>query len=182
MKTSANTTPDRNTPLGILHRAICIYTPRAAYRVDARLTGGRISKGASRAGHYLLYKRHPLVLVRVLSNALKQFMTLTEAAADLLSHTLDLSLRALPSHGMASPIHHTPLYHTAPLSDSLPCDIPLRKQHRKRYHKALTWSAAARIPLRSHSVPPAHGLLNMRRRKARTQQALQPLRRVRRAR
>ncbi|KAF2117161.1 palmitoyltransferase swf1 [Lophiotrema nucula] len=53
----------RNTPVGFLHRLIVIHIPSALRRLDARLTNGRITNGGSRLGHYLMYEKHPVVLI-----------------------------------------------------------------------------------------------------------------------
>jgi palmitoyltransferase len=53
----------RRTPIGLLHRAIWIHGPNQLSRVDKILTNGRISRSASRFWNYLLYEKHPIVLV-----------------------------------------------------------------------------------------------------------------------
>jgi hypothetical protein len=42
---------------------IWIHTPKVLSILDSRLTGGRVLPSLERAGHYLLYEPHPLVLV-----------------------------------------------------------------------------------------------------------------------
>ena len=54
----------RKTPIGFLHRLLCITIPAFSRRVDVRLTGGRLGPALQRSGHYLLDENHPLVLVR----------------------------------------------------------------------------------------------------------------------
>jgi hypothetical protein len=54
----------RHTPIGSLHRVLWIHTPNLFYRVDSTITGGRFSSSFSRLGQYLLYEKHPIVLVR----------------------------------------------------------------------------------------------------------------------
>ncbi|KAJ9640474.1 palmitoyltransferase swf1 [Coniosporium tulheliwenetii] len=65
----------RNTPIGFLHRVLWIHIPKSARRLDARLTGGRLSSSGARLSHYLLYEKHPLVIIF--------FLGLTTASAFL---------------------------------------------------------------------------------------------------
>ncbi|KAF2453775.1 DHHC palmitoyltransferase-domain-containing protein [Lineolata rhizophorae] len=53
----------RNTPIGFVHRLIWIHIPNFAQRIDIILTGGRGSRAGARFSHYLLYQKHPLVLI-----------------------------------------------------------------------------------------------------------------------
>ncbi|KAF2837661.1 zf-DHHC-domain-containing protein [Patellaria atrata CBS 101060] len=53
----------RNTPIGFLHRAIWIYIPNTLRHVDLLVTGGRFSRSALRLFNYLLYDKHPVVLI-----------------------------------------------------------------------------------------------------------------------
>ncbi|KAF2239513.1 zf-DHHC-domain-containing protein [Viridothelium virens] len=53
----------RNTPIGALYRLIWIYIPRALAALDARVTGGNISRYLARTSTYLLHEKHPLVLI-----------------------------------------------------------------------------------------------------------------------
>jgi palmitoyltransferase len=53
----------RKTPIGLLHRIIWIHIPHGISYIDARLFGGQILRSWGRAGNYILYENHPLVLV-----------------------------------------------------------------------------------------------------------------------
>ena len=53
----------RKTPIGWLHRALCLHLPNAIKAVDRRTTGGRLSSRGKKLGHYLFYQKNPIVLV-----------------------------------------------------------------------------------------------------------------------
>ncbi|KAF2729537.1 palmitoyltransferase swf1, partial [Polyplosphaeria fusca] len=53
----------RNTPIGFLHRLLVIHIPSSLRRLDILVTNGRITNGSSRLGHYLMYEKHPVVLI-----------------------------------------------------------------------------------------------------------------------
>ncbi|KAF2098232.1 zf-DHHC-domain-containing protein [Rhizodiscina lignyota] len=53
----------RNTPIGFLHRVLWIHIPRLLGRIDQTVTGGRLVSSLSRTGHYLLYEKHPIVMI-----------------------------------------------------------------------------------------------------------------------
>ncbi|KAL4978635.1 hypothetical protein BDW66DRAFT_164393 [Aspergillus desertorum] len=53
----------RKTPIGLLHRVIWIHIPSGISYLDAQLLGGRILRSWSRAGNYIFYENHPLVLI-----------------------------------------------------------------------------------------------------------------------
>ncbi|OJD30380.1 zf-dhhc-domain-containing protein [Diplodia corticola] len=53
----------RKTPIGFLHRLIWVHFPALLRRLDGLVTGGRIYKYTTRTWHYLLYEKHPLVLI-----------------------------------------------------------------------------------------------------------------------
>ncbi|EUC34354.1 hypothetical protein COCCADRAFT_4291 [Bipolaris zeicola 26-R-13] len=53
----------RNTPIGFLNRLFLIHIPSTFRKVDLALTNGRITNGGSRLGHYLMYDKHPLVVI-----------------------------------------------------------------------------------------------------------------------
>lgn len=57
----------RRTPIGFLHRLLRHHIPNALEKVDGYVTGGKIARAGSRLGHYLFYKKNPVVLVRLLS-------------------------------------------------------------------------------------------------------------------
>lgn len=56
----------RNTPIGALHRVIWVHIPNALAGLDRLVTGGRLVPSFSRLGNYVLYSKHPIVLVRSL--------------------------------------------------------------------------------------------------------------------
>ncbi|KAI9372878.1 DHHC palmitoyltransferase-domain-containing protein [Aspergillus egyptiacus] len=53
----------RKTPIGLLHRTIWVHIPNGVSYLDSRLFGGRVLNIWSRAGRYILYENHPLVLI-----------------------------------------------------------------------------------------------------------------------
>lgn len=53
----------RNTPIGFLHRLLCIHTPKLLFRIDLLLTNGRITSGGFRLGNYLMHEKHPAVII-----------------------------------------------------------------------------------------------------------------------
>jgi hypothetical protein len=46
-----------------LHKAVWVYIPNGVYALDNRLTAGRLTSSAGRFGHYLMYDKHPLVVI-----------------------------------------------------------------------------------------------------------------------
>lgn len=53
----------RGTPISLLHRFLWIQFPNAVKWLDLRLTNGVLSTVGSRLCSYLLYEKHPLVVV-----------------------------------------------------------------------------------------------------------------------
>ncbi|KAH7029506.1 DHHC palmitoyltransferase-domain-containing protein [Microdochium trichocladiopsis] len=53
----------RHTPVAWLHRLIWIRIPRAVLAADQRLTSGRLTSSISRFFTYMLYDKHPTILV-----------------------------------------------------------------------------------------------------------------------
>ncbi|KAF1813263.1 palmitoyltransferase swf1 [Eremomyces bilateralis CBS 781.70] len=53
----------RNTPIGALHRVIWIYIPNGFSAIDRLICGGRLGSRLSRTGNYLLYDKHPGILI-----------------------------------------------------------------------------------------------------------------------
>ncbi|CAN8098359.1 unnamed protein product [Discula destructiva] len=53
----------RNTPIAWLHKCIWQTIPSSALRLDHFLTGGRLSTYLRRFGNYMLYDRHPTVVI-----------------------------------------------------------------------------------------------------------------------
>ncbi|KAL3412098.1 spinocerebellar ataxia type 10 protein domain protein [Aspergillus fumigatus] len=57
----------RKTPIGLLHRIICIHIPNVLLYFDSHLLGSRLSYCWNRTGTYVLHENHPLVLIFFLS-------------------------------------------------------------------------------------------------------------------
>ncbi|GFG04454.1 spinocerebellar ataxia type 10 protein domain protein [Aspergillus udagawae] len=57
----------RKTPVGLLHRIICIHIPNVLLFLDSHLLGSRLSYCWNRSGTYILHENHPLVLIFFLS-------------------------------------------------------------------------------------------------------------------
>lgn len=53
----------RNTPIAWLHRVVWICLPNAFSAIDQRLTSGRITAYTSRTFNYLMYDKHPIILI-----------------------------------------------------------------------------------------------------------------------
>ena len=53
----------RKTPIGWLQRLLCLRIPNGLKRLDAQVTGGRLSVKIKRLGQYLFYEKNPIVLV-----------------------------------------------------------------------------------------------------------------------
>ena len=53
----------RKTPIGFVYRLVWIHVPNGISYLDSRLFGGRVLGVWNRAGSYVLYENHPLVLV-----------------------------------------------------------------------------------------------------------------------
>ncbi|KAL2870480.1 DHHC family palmitoyltransferase [Aspergillus lucknowensis] len=53
----------RKTPIGFLYRTIWIYIPNGISYLDSCLFGGYILSCWNRAGNYVFYENHPLVLI-----------------------------------------------------------------------------------------------------------------------
>ncbi|KAK3899861.1 Palmitoyltransferase SWF1 [Staphylotrichum tortipilum] len=53
----------RRTPIAWLHKLIWVHLPNAVTRLDTRLTGGRVTSSCTRFGTYIMYDRHPTVLI-----------------------------------------------------------------------------------------------------------------------
>ena len=56
------------TPIGLLHRVVCIYIPSAISSLDSRLFDGRLVYYWNTSGSYIFHENHPLVLVNFLAN------------------------------------------------------------------------------------------------------------------
>ncbi|KAI1772232.1 zf-DHHC-domain-containing protein [Hypoxylon cercidicola] len=53
----------RHTPIAWMHRAIWVSIPSAILAVDQRITSGRLTTALGRFGTYVMYGRHPTVLI-----------------------------------------------------------------------------------------------------------------------
>ncbi|KAF2398786.1 zf-DHHC-domain-containing protein [Trichodelitschia bisporula] len=53
----------RRTPIAFLHRLLWVYIPYYLARLDNVVTGGRLSRVFARTWNYLLYRKHPVVLI-----------------------------------------------------------------------------------------------------------------------
>ncbi|KAK3291369.1 DHHC palmitoyltransferase-domain-containing protein [Chaetomium fimeti] len=53
----------RRTPIAWLHRLLWVHLPNGLTSLDQRLTGGRVTTSCSRFGNYMMYDRHPTVLI-----------------------------------------------------------------------------------------------------------------------
>ncbi|KAE8151208.1 hypothetical protein BDV25DRAFT_128977 [Aspergillus avenaceus] len=53
----------RKTPVGWLHRAVCIHLPNGIASIDDRFLGGRLLSCWDRSGNYILHENHPLVFI-----------------------------------------------------------------------------------------------------------------------
>ncbi|KAH9907207.1 DHHC palmitoyltransferase-domain-containing protein [Xylariomycetidae sp. FL2044] len=53
----------RHTPIAWLHRALWVHIPNGIIGLDERLTGGRATSGLGRFGNFIMFGRHPTVLI-----------------------------------------------------------------------------------------------------------------------
>ncbi|KAK5079235.1 palmitoyltransferase swf1 [Lithohypha guttulata] len=53
----------RKTPVGWCYRLLMVYLPNALVGLDEKLTGRRITRTTTRVYNYLMYDRHPVVLI-----------------------------------------------------------------------------------------------------------------------
>ncbi|TPX18822.1 uncharacterized protein E0L32_011501 [Thyridium curvatum] len=53
----------RRTPVAWLYRLIWVYIPRAVMDLDQKLTSGRLTSSLSRFGTFIMYDKHPTVLI-----------------------------------------------------------------------------------------------------------------------
>ncbi|KAK4128081.1 zf-DHHC-domain-containing protein [Parathielavia appendiculata] len=53
----------RRTPIAWLHRLIWVHLPNGAVSLDERLTGRRVTSSCTRFFNYMMYDRHPTVLI-----------------------------------------------------------------------------------------------------------------------
>lgn len=57
----------RRTPIAWLHRFLWISLPNSLLTLDRKITSGRLSSSMRRFGNYMMYDRHPTVLIFFLS-------------------------------------------------------------------------------------------------------------------
>ncbi|ETN39497.1 uncharacterized protein HMPREF1541_05723 [Cyphellophora europaea CBS 101466] len=104
----------RRTPIAFLHKLLTKYIPSAFVWVDSYLTGRRLSRALFSTGHYLMYEKHPVVLIFFVV-----LQTLGEIAmVPRLWPTLTLFHKVLIPIMIALP--HYYLYLTATTSSSIP--------------------------------------------------------------
>ncbi|KAK0629227.1 DHHC palmitoyltransferase-domain-containing protein [Bombardia bombarda] len=110
----------RRTPIAWLHRLIWVYLPNGILAVDQRLTSGRVTSSLSRFGNFVMYDKHPTVLIfffLLLSvgetlylpsvwPVLPAFQKLTGALAIILPYIF-LYLSAFTDPGTIAPLNHT---------------------------------------------------------------------------
>ncbi|KAK0641284.1 DHHC palmitoyltransferase-domain-containing protein [Cercophora newfieldiana] len=53
----------RRTPISWLYRLIWVKLPNSVLAVDQKLTSGRVTSSCSRMGNFIMYERHPTVLI-----------------------------------------------------------------------------------------------------------------------
>lgn len=54
---------NRKTPIGVVNRLIWVKIPSGLLALDVTVTGGKMSSGLKRIGHYLMHENHPIVMV-----------------------------------------------------------------------------------------------------------------------
>ncbi|KAK0733240.1 DHHC palmitoyltransferase-domain-containing protein [Lasiosphaeria miniovina] len=53
----------RRTPIAWLHRFIWVHVPAGVLALDQRVSSGRVTSSCARFGTYIMYDKHPLVLI-----------------------------------------------------------------------------------------------------------------------
>ncbi|GAB1315657.1 palmitoyltransferase swf1 [Madurella fahalii] len=53
----------RRTPIAWLHRVIWVHLPNGVLGLDQRLSGGRVTASCVRFGNYMMYDKHPTILI-----------------------------------------------------------------------------------------------------------------------
>lgn len=53
----------RKTPIGWTHRFLMVHIPKWIVSLDEKITGKRVTNTISRIYHYLMYDRHPVVMI-----------------------------------------------------------------------------------------------------------------------
>ncbi|KAJ4306002.1 palmitoyltransferase swf1 [Collariella sp. IMI 366227] len=109
----------RNTPIAWLHKILWVHLPNAIVALDQRISNGRITTSCTRFGNYILYDRHPTILIFFLTlllggeylylpSAWPQFTTLTKLTGTItiLLPYLFLYLSAFSDPGYITPSNH----------------------------------------------------------------------------
>lgn len=144
--------PSRNTPIGFLHRLLCIHIPKLFFRVDLLLTNGRITSGGSRLGNYLMHEKHPAVIVCSIG-LLKPCRTTN--LPDLLSRPYHRERFSLCTGCMVKPPHKTTPTYTAPDTSTLSFYLSLRpSQHPNPHYKFKPCGTNAILHIRPHIILP----------------------------
>ncbi|KAI0113434.1 zf-DHHC-domain-containing protein [Daldinia grandis] len=110
----------RHTPIAWLHRAIWVYIPNTILSLDQRLTTGRLTTALGRFGTYVMYDRHPTVLIFfLLLLSVGEFMFLpgvwprlsllhkTLGSISIILPYLFLYLSAAGDPGIVTPANHS---------------------------------------------------------------------------
>ncbi|KAK4038208.1 Palmitoyltransferase SWF1 [Parachaetomium inaequale] len=111
----------RRTPIAWLHRLLWVHLPNGLTTLDQRLTGGRVTTSCARFGNYIMYDRHPTVLIfffillaggeyLYLPTAWPQLSPLqkTTGALAIILPYLFLYLAAFSDPGSITPANHIP--------------------------------------------------------------------------
>ncbi|KAL2128626.1 hypothetical protein VTI74DRAFT_8927 [Chaetomium olivicolor] len=142
----------RHTPIAWLHKLLWIHLPNAIVSVDQRLSNGRVTSSCKRFGNYILYDRHPTILIFFLTllvggeylylpAAWPQLSPLTKLTGtiSIILPYLFLYLSAFSDPGYIGPQNHVPemarypydftLFH--PGAECVTCHLlkPARSKH-----------------------------------------------------
>ena len=63
IQVTANYPSSRHTPIAWTHRLLWVYLPNGLYALDQLLTSGRVTLSCLRFGNYIMYDKHPTILV-----------------------------------------------------------------------------------------------------------------------
>ncbi|KAG9256900.1 DHHC palmitoyltransferase-domain-containing protein [Emericellopsis atlantica] len=77
----------RHTPIAGLYRLIWVHTPNVLLKIDQRVTAGRLSTSCASFGNYMMYDRHPTVVI---------FFVTTLAVAEMMFLPTAWPLMSLP--------------------------------------------------------------------------------------
>jgi len=92
---------NRHTPIAWINKFILVHIPNAILALDKLLTGGRLTSGLYRCGNFMVYDRHPTVLVSATPCILHSSRRLTRSPDILLPPPLRLRI-SLPPRCLAS--------------------------------------------------------------------------------